>query len=296
MMAGIRDKLTQSFATAFRGLAHLSVAAEANETAEIGRFIALLRRSTTVRPGLAARMTAFLRSSLSSVHDVLQRLNQANPQGHDVPRDAPEAERSRAERNSSVLRDTRSAYRAVEQSLEAPATAAFERGHLLVGEWGTGKTHSVCDASLARLRDGMPTLLLLAKDFAGNHPLREVVQSLNGLDSRIFLSGLNALGRESGTRTLVIVDGINEGNREGWSRASKTLIRAASRFQWVAVALTCRSPFEQLMFSGDERQRLPSLSHPGFEGEEFDTQKSFFDFYNLPLPRRCLWQMSFRAR
>ena len=38
------------------------------------------------------------------------------------------------------------------------------------------------------------------------------------------------------------------------------------------------------MFSGDERQTLPSLNHPGFEGEEFDAQKSFFDFYNLPLP------------
>jgi hypothetical protein len=133
--------------------------------------------------------------------------------------------------------------------LEAPATAAFERGHmLLVGEWGTGKTHSVCDASLARLRDGVPTLLLLAKDFAGYHPLREAVRSLNESRLQDLLSGLNALGRESGTRTLVIVDGINEGNREGWSRGCKTLIRAASRFQWVAVVLTCRSPFEQLMF------------------------------------------------
>ncbi len=282
---GERDKLTQSFATAFRSLAHLSVAADANETAEIGRIISLLRRSTTVRPGMAARTTAALRRSLSAVHDVLQRLDQANPQSHDVPRDAPEAERSSAERNSSVLREARSAYRGVEQSLDAPAAAAFESGHLLlVGEWGTGKTHSVCDASLARLRDGVPTLLLLAKDFAGSHPLREAVQSLNEPRLQDLLSGLNVLGRQSGTRTLVIVDGINEGNREGWARACTTLIRAASRFQWVAVALTCRSPFEQLMFSGDERQTLPSLRHPGFEGEEFDAQKSFFDFYNLPLP------------
>ena len=173
-----------------------------------------------VRPGMAARTTAALRSGLLAVHGVLQRLDQANPQSHDVSRDAPEAERSSADRNSSILREARSAYRAVEQSLEAPATAAFERGHLLlVGEWGTGKTHSVCDASLARLRDGLPTLLLLAKDFAGNHPLREAVQSLNQTRLQDLLSGLNALGRESGTRTLVIVDGINEGNREGWSRA-----------------------------------------------------------------------------
>src|SRR5207302_4011101 len=153
------------------------------------------------------------------------------------PRKAAEAERESADRNSSILRDARSAYASVESLLEASATAAFERGHLLlIGEWGTGKTHSVCDASLARLQDGRPTLLLLAKDFSSRRPLNEAIQSLTHPRLATLLSGLNTLGRESGTRALIIVDGINEGNREGWSRACKTLIRAASRFQWVAVA------------------------------------------------------------
>lgn len=167
---------------------------------------------------------------------ILQRLDQANPQRHDVSREAPEAERQSADRNSSILGDARSAYASVETLLEAPATAAFERGHLLlIGEWGTGKTHSVCDASLARLQDGLPTLLLLAKDFSSRRPLREAIHYLTHTRLASLLSGLNTLGRKSRTRALIIVDGVNEGNREGWSRA--WLIRAASRFQWVAVAL-----------------------------------------------------------
>ena len=232
-----RDKQTKSFAEAFRDLAHLSIAAEANETQGIDRFIALLRRSTTLPPWKAARTFGALREGLPAVLDLLLRLDGANPQSHDVSRDAPDAERSRAERNSSILREARSAYRSVEQFLDAPATVAFERGYLLLtGEWGTGKTHSVCDASVARLHDGLPTLLLLAKDFAGSSPLRQVLQSLDEPRFANLLSGLNALGREAGSRTLVIVDGINEGNREGW--ACKTLIRAASRFQWLGVVLT----------------------------------------------------------
>jgi hypothetical protein len=96
--------------------------------------------------------------------------------------------------------------------LEAPATAAFERGHLLlIGEWGSGKTHSVCDASLARLQRGLPTILLLAKDFSSRRPLREAVHSLAQPRLATLLSGLNTLGRERGARSLIIVDGINEG-------------------------------------------------------------------------------------
>ena len=47
---------------------------------------------------------------------------------------------------------------------------------------------------------------------------------------------------------------MQQGKPGGVARATKTLIRAASRFQWGEVILTCRSRFEQLMFGGDERQ------------------------------------------
>lgn len=280
-----RDKETQRFAKAFRDLANLSATLGANETEQVRGFVVLLRRLTVLPPLKAARTVAALRVSVSAMNDLVQRLDEANSQSHALSRDAPEAERSRADRNFSILHEARAALRAVEQFLAAPTTAAFERGQLLlVGEWGTGKTHSVCDESLARLLNSLPTLLILAKDFAGSRPLQQALQSLNESRLTNLLSGLNVLGRNSGTRTLIILDGINEGNREGWSRGCKTLIRAASRLQRVAVALTCRSPFEQLMFTDNERAALPTLAHPGFEGEEFDAQKSFFDFYDLPLP------------
>ena len=139
-----REELTQNFAKDFRGLRYLSIAAEQNETAEIEQFIALLRRSTTERPWKASRTIAALRTRLEPVRRILQRLDQANPQRHDVSREAPEAERQSADRNSSILGDARSAYASVETLLEAPATAAFERGHLLlIGEWALEKQLSM---------------------------------------------------------------------------------------------------------------------------------------------------------
>jgi hypothetical protein len=36
---------------------------------------------------------------------------------------------------------------------------------LLLGSWGTGKTHFLCDITKARLDRGLPTLLVLARDF-----------------------------------------------------------------------------------------------------------------------------------
>ena len=117
-----REALTQNFAKDFRGLRHLSIAAEQNETAEIEPFIALLRRSTTERPWKASN---------DSRGDPF-------PDSHSV------------------------------------GVPAFRP------QYAWSKESNSC----------------------AHHRRRS-----------------------------------HEGNREGWSRAFKTLIRAASRFQWVAVAL-----------------------------------------------------------
>src|SRR5438067_7602468 len=93
-----REELAQNFAKGLRGLWHLSIAADKDETTEIEHFIALLRRSTTERPWKASRTIAALRERLEAVRSILQRLDQANPQGHDVSSDAPAVERQTANR------------------------------------------------------------------------------------------------------------------------------------------------------------------------------------------------------
>ena len=38
---------------------------------------------------------------------------------------------------------------------------------LMTGEWGTGKTHLLCDVTQDRIRRGQATVLILAKNFQG---------------------------------------------------------------------------------------------------------------------------------
>lgn len=156
---------------------------------------------------------------------------------------------------------------------------------LIVGGWGTGKTHFLCDVARGRLMQGRPALLLLAKDF---EPHPTVSDGLIGYAAiaRDITSLVNGLGRlaRKGERALLIIDGINESDSEAWKEGVDELIRCVRRRDDVALVLSSRSPMHLGIFRPSTRRRLVELLHPGFSDIEFDAQQSFFDFYEIPLP------------
>lgn len=153
---------------------------------------------------------------------------------------------------------------------------------LLLGEWGTGKTHFVCDFARAALEDGVPAVAALASMLDGGDPLDELAARLGCANSSAFLDQLETAARAAGRRALIMIDAINEGDRHAWRRSLPILLRAIAKRPDVALVLTCRTPFERQIVNEGQLNRLQRLYHPGFDAQEFDAQLEFFDFHQLP--------------
>lgn len=157
---------------------------------------------------------------------------------------------------------------------------------LILGEWGTGKTHFLCDFARQVLRQEVATLLVLAKDFDPDPDVGKALAAHSGLRVNLatLIEKLNKMGRESGRRSLLIIDGINESDHRIWRRDIGSLRKAVRGNPYVGLVVSCRKPFEYLVLSDEERRRFVKLSHHGFADIEFNAQTEFFRFYDIPLP------------
>ena len=94
--------------------------------------------------------------------------------------------------------------------------------------------------------------------------------------------GLQKLGEQSGATSLLIIDGINEGDRPQWRASIARLAKSVKDLTHVGVILSCRQPFDIQIFSSKSRRRWVEVSHPGFIHAEFDAQLEFFSYYDIP--------------
>lgn len=153
---------------------------------------------------------------------------------------------------------------------------------LLLGEWGTGKTHFVCDFALHALSDGVPAVAVLAPSIGGGFALDEIAAQVGLADAADLLRQLDDLALAGGRRAVILIDAINEGDRAAWRAQLPRVLRELRPYKNVALLLTCRTPFDQQVISDQVRKSVTVLYHPGFEEQEFDAQLEFFDFCKLP--------------
>jgi hypothetical protein len=164
---------------------------------------------------------------------------------------------------------------------------------LVSGEWGTGKTHLLCDVTQMRIGRGQATILVLAKNFEG----RVVAEICGRIESGRTVDGifdrLQAVADERGERAVVIVDGVNEGRRREWREAVRTLRSLVASRPGVGLIVTCRTPFESIAIEQQDLDKFHKVTHLGFDDQEFDAQAAFFLYYNLPLPEVPLLDREF---
>ncbi len=178
--------------------------------------------------------------------------------------------------------------------IQSPAFKVLFDPQLLVrGEWGTGKTHLLCDFTQDRVDRGNATILVLAKNFQGSvvaeicsqiDPGRTVVEVFNRLE---------ALANETAERAVVILEGVNEGRRIEWREAVASIQELVADRPNIGLIVTCRTPFETIAIKQNDLEKLHRVTHLGFDDQEFDAQAAFFQYYNLPLPEVPLLDREF---
>lgn len=161
-----------------------------------------------------------------------------------------------------------------------------DKALFLKGEWGTGKTHFLCDLAEIRMDSELPTLLVLAETLPDDDsPLEGICQLIDSVSSpEQLLSELQSLGEDVGERALLLIDGINEADRELWRNELASVAEQVKNYSHVGLALSCRTPFDEQILTSKAENHLVQVEHRGFEENEFDAQIEFFDYYDVPAP------------
>lgn len=184
-------------------------------------------------------------------------------------------------RLSSELYDVREAF-------EHADKIAGSEVILLRGDAGTGKTHLLCDLAADRIREGLPTILLMGQRFLSNDaPWNQALQQLDMATSSAeeFVGALEAAAQTAGARALLLVDAMNEGTgRTIWPNHLAAFLSQATQSPWIGVVLAVRTSFQELVIPSHISDASPIVTHNGFAEHEYDATKTFFIHYGLELP------------
>ncbi|WP_460727664.1 NACHT domain-containing protein [Lysobacter rhizosphaerae] len=187
----------------------------------------------------------------------------------------------------AVLRDEK-------EYIQSSAFKVLSDPLLLVnGEWGTGKTHLMCDVAQDRISRGQPTILVLAKNFQGRVAAEICARIEPGHTAAELFNRIEALARETEERAVVILDGVNEGRRREWREALTSLQALITERPNIGLIVTCRTPFESIAIAQSDLEKFHKVRHLGFDDQEFDAQAAFFQYYSLPLPEVPLLDREF---
>jgi hypothetical protein len=157
---------------------------------------------------------------------------------------------------------------------------------LLLGQWGTGKTHFLCDLARRALDHGCPALVVLADSLRTDLEPLDAIAHATGLarDGADLVGQLESVAAARGRRALVLIDAVNESDRAAWRRRLPRLVRDGAAHEHLGLVVSCRTPFDQSMITPAVRAACVELEHPGFTDQEFDAQLEFFAHYRLPAP------------
>ena len=165
------------------------------------------------------------------------------------------------------------------------ACGLHEKGALLMsGEWGVGKTHSLCALVDKQMKRGLPALLVLAESFDPGECPGDALARRTGLAGNLdgLLRGLNALGRKSGVRTLLLIDSVNESpnnGRDAWRKGLGGILKQVRRFPHVGLVVSCRDPFSY-KFPAAVQKQMPYWEHRGFENLD-KAQQAYLNCYGV---------------
>ncbi len=172
---------------------------------------------------------------------------------------------------------------------------------LLTGIAGSGKTHLLCDVVENRLRESslLPSVLVFGEYFHGKTDIWQQIRVQLGLSNKYdktkILTRLNETGKKNSSRTLLIIDALNESQPLNfWQINLQRLFRDVKKYPHVALVVSIRSGFEDEVISSAMKKRLIQEEHHGFRFKEWEAVTKFFKEFSLPLPEIPLLMPEFQ--
>ena len=160
---------------------------------------------------------------------------------------------------------------------------------IIDGEAGSGKSHLLGDIAIERLKNNIPTILLLGQHFTLNQNIENNILQLLNLDCSFeeFLDDLNQIGKQIGSRVLILIDAINEGaGGKLWKNQILGLFTQISKRPYLGIVLTIRTTYLKSIISEEIKNdaNINYVTHQGFKGNEYQALRMFCEFHDLEQP------------
>jgi hypothetical protein len=228
--------------------------------------------------------------AISAAEDYERRLA---AEWRELPDDDPGKAKRPPERTSSYgVHGLRTAISELESWLESSAGCSFQRrAYFLTGPAGSGKTHLLLDATRRALDASRPAVFLAGAQFGQGNLWASIADQL-GLEpvgADVLLRAMDAAGEastKSGSRFVIFVDALNETTPADFWHSHLPMLRAAiAPYPHVALAVSCRDTYRDLVLEGAEGSHYVIRTHPGFAEREIEATQRYFEHYGLEAPK-----------
>jgi len=160
---------------------------------------------------------------------------------------------------------------------------------IIQGEAGCGKSHLLGDIATQRKNQNLPTILLLGTTFTHTTTIeRNILEKLDLTCSfKDFLENLNCIGLKINSRSLILIDAINEGaGVDLWKNQIAGFVSEIAKYPAIGLVLTIRSTYFNDIIPANFKSNpnITIITHEGFKGSEYEALKLFCIHYGLKLP------------
>jgi hypothetical protein len=186
------------------------------------------------------------------------------------------------------------AFEKLAKSLTSKKLLLHQKNILLIsGEALIGKTHLFCDVAINQLKINRPTLLFFGNEFNNNGTiLSNMINNLGIIkcSDDDFLINLDKLGKEHNTKTLIMIDAINETKDMSlWRNGLIEFCIKIKSYNNLALALSIRDVEKNKLISNDNEEyifnEIVEVEHKGFEGIEMEAIQTFCKALGVDFPK-----------
>jgi len=161
---------------------------------------------------------------------------------------------------------------------------------ILEGDAGMGKSHLIADIAKKRLEKGKLSLILLGQHFVTReNPWTQILKNILRLNcnEREFLGALNSKAQTIGSRIIIYIDALNEGEgKYFWGSQINGFIKTFEKYEWIGLVLSIRSSYVDLI--APKSQICSNIAvraiHDGFRDVEYEAAELYFNSYGIESP------------
>ncbi len=244
-------------------------------------------------PAALDPLLAQMETCQKTIYSIEEHERERQAAWRNLPADHPDKANKPPESMGSYgFRGLTAAMNELTSWLDSSVGRSFQRQtYFLTGSAGSGKTHLLLDATGRALEADRPAVFLAGAQFGQGNLWASITDQLGleAVGADVLLQAMDTAGQAaaaSGSRFVLFIDALNETTPADFWRIHLPALRAkVTQYPHVALMVSCRDTYQELVLEGAEGSHYVKRTHPGFADREVEATQKYFAHYKLALPK-----------